>query len=363
MSREPVRAPVPSFAMVALEQSPRLQSRTGTPRSLNSLFFLAAVHLLLFVHAACSINTGQGAVDAQAGDVVPHSKTGNTAHATQPPPRPPRPKKVPLVLIATVDGTVTAVKATTGSKLWSVDLGGPLLSSWENQTIFNGSMIVPNTDGSLYVTTAAGVVQRVPVSVQELVSASPFMADDGSLYVASKVSQFYVVDRSTGKVLRQVASDFEDALQEDVEKDVEKGSNRHNHILLGRYEFQIKCMHPETHEISWKAALSYFPNVAALDGGGEEDAVPHDPGAYFYHNGSFYGVDKSAGTVTWWLNLPGPAMTVYYLGNGASGHERFLLPTNAPLSTSDDMNLWGSNIWMGDDIQVNNTLYTERTHS
>ncbi len=221
---------MPSFAMVALEQSPRLQSRTGTPRSLNSLFFLAAVHLLLFVHAACSINTGQGGVDAQAGDVVPHSKTGNTAHATQPPPRPPRPKKVPLVLIATVDGTVTAVKATTGSKLWSVDLGGPLLSSWENQTIFNGSMIVPNTDGSLYVTTAAGVVQRVPVSVQELVSASPFMADDGSLYVASKVSQFYVVDRSTGKVLRQVASDFEDALQEDVEKDVEKGSNRHNHI-------------------------------------------------------------------------------------------------------------------------------------
>jgi len=46
-------------------------------------------------------------------------------------------------------------------------------------------MIVPNTDGSLYVTTAAGAVQRVPVSVQELVSASPFMADDGRCFAES----------------------------------------------------------------------------------------------------------------------------------------------------------------------------------
>jgi len=33
-------------------------------------------------------------------------------------------------------------------------------------------------------------------------------------------------------------------------------------------------MHPETHEISWKASLSYFPNVAALDGSGEDDTTP-----------------------------------------------------------------------------------------
>jgi outer membrane protein assembly factor BamB len=222
---------------------------------------------------------GGGSNIVSSGPKTKKSVSSSSRRQQQPPPvskhpQQTRPKKVPLVLLASVDGTVTAVKANTGSKIWSIELGGPLLSSWENRTIFNGSMIIPNTDGSLYVTTSTGRVQRVPVSVQELVSASPFMADDGSLYVAKKVSQFFVVDRSTGKVLRQVDADIEDMLEDESKITGEKTSSRHNQILLGRYEFQVKCMHPETHEISWKASLSYFPNVAALDGGADEEVLP-----------------------------------------------------------------------------------------
>jgi outer membrane protein assembly factor BamB len=47
-----------------------------------------------------------------------------------------------------MDGTVTAVKADTGSKLWSMDLQGPLLSSWQNDTVFNDITIIPNTGAS-----------------------------------------------------------------------------------------------------------------------------------------------------------------------------------------------------------------------
>jgi len=248
------------------------------------ILFLVIMNLLVL-----SKSTERRALEAEEGgggsNIVssgPKTKTSvssSSRRQQQPPPvskhpQQTRPKKVPLVLLASVDGTVTAVKANTGSKIWSIELGGPLLSSWENRTIFNGSMIIPNTDGSLYVTTSTGRVQRVPVSVQELVSASPFMADDGSLYVAKKVSQFFVVDRSTGKVLRQVDADIEDMLEDESKITGEKTSSRHNQILLGRYEFQVKCMHPETHEISWKASLSYFPNVAALDGGADEEVSP-----------------------------------------------------------------------------------------
>jgi len=43
-------------------------------------------------------------------------ETSQTPPPSPPPPSPP-PRKVPLMLIASVDGTVTAVKATTGSKV------------------------------------------------------------------------------------------------------------------------------------------------------------------------------------------------------------------------------------------------------
>ena len=87
----------------------------------------------------------------------PHSGHRERGRSSPPPPTPPppvRPRKVPLLLIASVDGTVTAVKATTGSKIWSLELGAPLLTSWENTTIFKKQMIVPNTDGSLKLKAA-----------------------------------------------------------------------------------------------------------------------------------------------------------------------------------------------------------------
>ena len=94
----------------------------------------------------------------------PHSGHRERGRSSPPPPTPPppvRPRKVPLLLIASVDGTVTAVKATTGSKIWSLELGAPLLTSWENTTIFKKQMIVPNTDGSLTLKAAGTIHARM----------------------------------------------------------------------------------------------------------------------------------------------------------------------------------------------------------
>lgn len=63
-----------------------------------------------------------------------------------------RPPKPPTALVVTMDGTITAVKADTGSKLWSMDLNGPLLSSWQNDTVFQDISIVPNTGCHLHAT-------------------------------------------------------------------------------------------------------------------------------------------------------------------------------------------------------------------
>jgi len=84
-------------------------------------------------------------------------------------------------------------------------LGDVLLSTWQNKTVFKDNIIIPNTDGSLFLFAGndAGL-QRLPITLQDLVEHSPFMADDGSVYVAEKKSQFYVVDRLTGTILAEV---------------------------------------------------------------------------------------------------------------------------------------------------------------
>ena len=43
-----------------------------------------------------------------------------------------------------------------------------------------------------------------------------------------------------------------------------------------------------------------------------ESEVMGDPGSYFYHQGAglnqLYAVDRVTGGLSWWLDLPGPAM-------------------------------------------------------
>ena len=89
--------------------------------------------------------------------------------------------------------------------------------------------------------------------------------------------------------------------------------------------------------LTHSAYFSYFPNVAALDGGVDDEGPPQDPGAYFYHKNSVYGVDKRAGAVSWWIDLPGEAIAAYYLANAAVGEERYILSSTLCMRTTSTL--------------------------
>jgi hypothetical protein len=104
-----------------------------------------------------------------------------------------------LLLVGTLDGRVSALETQTGDVLWSIDTGGGMVSSFQNDSSFG--TIVPSLSGAIMVIgSESGVLQKLPVSAQSLVEQSPFMASDGSVYVGTKRSDVYLVDLVTGAV-------------------------------------------------------------------------------------------------------------------------------------------------------------------
>ncbi|KAJ1472783.1 hypothetical protein T484DRAFT_1914142, partial [Baffinella frigidus] len=256
-------------------------------------------------------------------------------------------REVPLAIVATIDGSLVAVKADTGSHIWTLGLGDVLLSTWQNKTVFKDNIIIPNTDGSLFLFAGndAGL-QRLPITLQDLVEHSPFMADDGSVYVAEKKSQFYVVDRLTGKILAEVASG-------DLNATETYSPRSSSCLLVGRYQYRVKAVNPRTHHVAWRATLSYIPTVRAIRPAGDDTvgqpSIVNDPGSYFYHQNTLYAVNRATGDLGWWLSVPAPPMAVHVIGDGEASEERFLLPSNAPLS--GEVDLWNSRMLIADDVQ------------
>ncbi|KAJ1484728.1 hypothetical protein T484DRAFT_1796260 [Baffinella frigidus] len=105
----------------------------------------------------------------------------------------------------TLDGRVSALEARTGDVLWSLDTGGGMVSSFQNDSSFG--TIVPSLSGAiLMMGRESGALQKLPASAQSLVEQSPFLAGDGSVYVGTKKSDVYLVDLDTGALEQAILS-------------------------------------------------------------------------------------------------------------------------------------------------------------
>jgi len=188
--------------------------------------------------------------------------------------------------------------------------------------------------------------------MHQLVEHSPFVSDDGTVYIADKVSQFYVIDRSSGELI----AEFDAAESATQEKNGNASSKPVSRLLLGRHQLRVKAVNPITKQASWRAQLSYVPTVRSLDAPREDAALDEelaDPGSYFYHQGAgqnqLYAVDRVTGGLCWWQDLPGPAMAVHIIGDSGVAEERFLMPSASALG--GEMDLWRSRILVGDEHQ------------
>ena len=79
--------------------------------------------------------------------------------------------------------------------------------------------------------------------MHQLVEHSPFVSDDGTVYIADKVSQFHVVDRGTGEVLATFDA-AEYATSEEATGGRRAGGRRQQRLLVGSHQLRVKAINP-----------------------------------------------------------------------------------------------------------------------
>ncbi|GMM51049.1 bifunctional endoribonuclease/protein kinase [Starmerella bacillaris] len=113
-----------------------------------------------------------------------------------------------IVLLSTLDGTLQARDRATGSLLWSLGDSpavsitcnyDPTLNGTESSTEWLAS---PLGQGTLYLFSEQNGLQKVPVSLQDLISRAPFGTIEDMVYTGSMQTTLYALDALSGKVVR-----------------------------------------------------------------------------------------------------------------------------------------------------------------
>lgn len=124
-----------------------------------------------------------------------------------------------VLVVTLLDGRVVALDAGNGRVLWTHDTGAPLLSARQQPGRAPALSVFPGTDGGLYAyssgmgqTVNAGL-QRLPVTLPELVDAAPSLTADGSVLLGRRDSSVLLLDAATGRHLLTL-SNTDDTLED-----------------------------------------------------------------------------------------------------------------------------------------------------
>jgi serine/threonine-protein kinase/endoribonuclease IRE1 len=125
-----------------------------------------------------------------------------------------------FVLLATVDGHIHARDRYTGSNIWTLDFGTPMLEITYNQSDSDSEhnprnepfmwIVEPKEDGALYILTPGPhpVLSSLEMTVKQLAEElAPYSSEDPPVvYTAEKHNVLLVVDARTGAVTKSFSS-------------------------------------------------------------------------------------------------------------------------------------------------------------
>ncbi|GLI64471.1 hypothetical protein VaNZ11_007744 [Volvox africanus] len=120
-----------------------------------------------------------------------------------------------LLLVALLGGDVVAVRSESGEVLWEYNTGNPLVRVSQGEAMPRGLHMLSGVDGGLYLynstllaetasdsaAAADPILERLPISLPELVETSPSLTDDGSIITGERHTRVFALDRYTGDLL------------------------------------------------------------------------------------------------------------------------------------------------------------------
>lgn len=123
-----------------------------------------------------------------------------------------------LLLATDVEGGLHCLNRENGQLLWSIDsfYSKPLISITEPSTVTNNETLVvePYEDGNIYYFNIYQGLQKLPVSISQLISSSPMhlktnvivdelgtTLEDEKIYTGSRCTAMYTIDALNGEII------------------------------------------------------------------------------------------------------------------------------------------------------------------
>uniref|UniRef100_A0A7S4UAD2 Pyrrolo-quinoline quinone repeat domain-containing protein n=1 Tax=Guillardia theta TaxID=55529 RepID=A0A7S4UAD2_GUITH len=226
-----------------------------------------------------------------------------------------------VILVGTLDGKMHALDSEDGAKLWEVDTGGWMVSTYQNSTSMAGNVIIPTLSGDIliYSSSSQSPLHKLPVSLHDLVDHSPFVSKDGYMYVGTKASEYFTIDGRTGSSRRASAN----PLQLDASPVADRAAQEADwRLLLGRKDLRVSAIDPSTGRMSWNATLSFFSDlkVRSLQ---QDSLSPLDDLAkpvplriVTTAGGGAHAIDPHTGERRWTAHLSAPVLRAFQVSGG-----------------------------------------------
>ncbi|CEP17643.1 hypothetical protein [Parasitella parasitica] len=166
-------------------------------------------------------------------------------------------------------------------------------------------IIEPQDGGTLYIYGDGRPLEKLPFSVEEIVTNSPFRTPDGTTYIGRKSTLMIEIDPRNGRILQQI--------------DLNKVDNHYRMaaqsqypartIFLGRNEYKV-AIYDDRYKKLWNVTYSeYIPNK--LDWDVPTSTVASDIYIAPDATQAITGINVQDGNLMWTRDLPHPVVSVF----------------------------------------------------
>ena len=147
--------------------------------------------------------------------------------------------------MACIDGSLHYLDKDTGKRRWSFDSGRGMLEL-KTAEGYEGYSFIPSTDGKLYIHDPLEGVKMLPISIQDLVNDSPFISEDGIIYIGKKKANMYALNLNSGSIMGLFPSSG-------ISSPAKKKT-----LIIGRSDYTIKAINPKSGIEMWNLTFSEY---------------------------------------------------------------------------------------------------------
>lgn len=211
----------------------------------------------------------------------------------------------PVLLVSTLDGSLLGVDRSSGRLLWTLQ-EDPVLTQSQDSGLL-GFKFLPNPkDGGLYVLNGKkDQLERIPLTIPELVQVSPVKSSDGLLYTAKKSDVWLVIDPLTGNKLYSMTNAGL-TLHTCPAVDADKRA-----LYVARTAYTVTVFDIESKEVRWNTTFWDYAATAYV-----QQRVDDHLHLVSASDGTVVSVDALTGQHNWERDFGSPVMSIYDVRGG-----------------------------------------------